>query len=383
MSDVKPNVFPTKEEIAKANETGDKIASQLADENNIQEKYGSDNESSAAAEMRRRTEEQIRIRDEQLAKQEEKARLIDEKRAKQRGEKRPKVKNTPPPNKPPVNNNNGGNNGGDNGGNNGGDNTNNEVKGENNPYIDSISQPQFNQPFDVIPLPSEGKLYKNKKKSVKVAYLTTADENILTSPNLVESGEFLEILINRKLLEPDLRYKDLIPGDRNAIMIWLRATGYGEMYPILAYDEKDESFETEVNLSELKTVNLSVEADSEGLFDFTLPLSKKEVKFKVLTVGELETLEKIVESNKDNPVNEEQTLVLENQLVEVEGSRDRAFIKEFANTMRVGDAQGLRDYISTIECGVDMNIEVRTPGGESITMFLPITPRFFWPNSRI
>ena len=63
-------------------------------------------------------------------------------------------------------------------------------------------------------------------------------------------------------------------------MIWLRATGYGEMYPILAYDEKDESFETEVNLSELKTVNLNVEADSEGLFDFTLPLSKKEVKSK-------------------------------------------------------------------------------------------------------
>jgi hypothetical protein len=30
--------------------------------------------------------------------------------------------------------------------------------------------------------------------------MTTADENILTSPNLLQSGEFLEILINRKLL---------------------------------------------------------------------------------------------------------------------------------------------------------------------------------------
>ena len=256
MSNVKPNVFPTKEQIAQANETGEKIANQLADENNIEQRYGSDKEASAAAEMRRRTEEQIRLRDEQLAKQEEKAKLIDEKRAKQKEEKKSKRSSTPPPTVPPINNNNNNNNG-ENYGSNGDSN-------DNNKYIESISQPQFNQPFDVIPLPSEGKLYKSKKKSVKVAYLTTADENILTSPNLVESGEFLEILINRKLLEPDLRYKDLIPGDRNAIMIWLRATGYGEMYPILAYDEKEESFETEVNLSELKTVNLSTEPDSEG-----------------------------------------------------------------------------------------------------------------------
>ena len=39
--------------------------------------------------------------------------------------------------------------------------------------------------------------------------MTTADENILTSPNLLQSGEFLEILMNRKILEPGLRYKDL------------------------------------------------------------------------------------------------------------------------------------------------------------------------------
>jgi hypothetical protein len=31
--------------------------------------------------------------------------------------------------------------------------------------------------------------------------MTTADENILTSPNLLQSGEFLNVLINRKILE--------------------------------------------------------------------------------------------------------------------------------------------------------------------------------------
>jgi len=125
-------------------------------------------------------------------------------------------------------------------------------------YIDKLSQPQWNMSFDVIPLPSEGKLYKNKKPTVKVAYMTAADENILTSPNLLQSGEFLEILINRKLLDTNLRYKDLHVGDRNVIMLWLRASSYGEMYPVTLLDENDVPFDTEINLNELKTKKLNV-----------------------------------------------------------------------------------------------------------------------------
>jgi hypothetical protein len=35
----------------------------------------------------------------------------------------------------------------------------------------------------VVELPSKGIHYQNKKKSLRVAYLTAADENILSSPN--------------------------------------------------------------------------------------------------------------------------------------------------------------------------------------------------------
>ena len=162
------------------------------------------------------------------------------------------------------------------------------------PYILELSQPNYNAPFDVIPLPSKGKLYKNKKESVRLAYMTTADENILTSPNLLQSGEFLEILINRKILEPTLRYKDLLPGDRNAIMLWLRATAYGEIYPVTLLDELNEPFDTEINLNELKTIELNENPDEEGLFYFQLPLTKAEIKFRLLTMGDVDTIEKIV-----------------------------------------------------------------------------------------
>lgn len=249
--------------------------------------------------------------------------------------------------------------------------------------IEVLSQPQMNQPYDLIPLPSEGKLYANKKKNVKVAYLTTADENILTSPNLVESGDFLEILINRKLLEPSLRYKDLLPGDRNAIMIWLRATGYGEMYPVTIYDNEGNPFDTEINLSELKTVNLSVEPEEDGLYSFVLPVSKNRIKFRLLTIGEVEELEAEAQSRKDDFINSDSTLLLEAQIVSINDNRDRAFISDYVENMRILDAKKLREYMNDINCGIDMNISVKAPNGEIVNTFLPLTTKFFWPDFEI
>lgn len=253
-------------------------------------------------------------------------------------------------------------------------------KEERERLIEALSQPQMNQPYDLIPLPSEGKLYSNNKKTVKVAYLTTADENILTSPNLVESGDFLEILINRKLLEPSLRYKDLLPGDRNAIMIWLRATGYGEMYPITIYDNDGEPFDTEINLSELKTIKLSVDPEEDGLYSFVLPVSKNTIKFRLLTIGEMEELEAEAEDRKDDFINSELTMILEAQIASINGNMDRAYISNYVESMRILDAKKLREYMSTVSCGIDMNISIQSPKGDTVNTYLPLTTKFFWPD---
>lgn len=253
------------------------------------------------------------------------------------------------------------------------------------PYILELSQPNYNAPFDVIPLPSKGKLYKNKKANVKLAYMTTSDENILTSPNLLKSGEFLEILINRKLLEPELRYKDLLPGDRNAIMLWLRATAYGEMYPVTLLDEFDEAFETEINLNELKTIELNVEPDEDGLFSFVMPLSKANVRFKLLNCGDIDEIDKMLESDKENNllVNNVNTYKLEKMIVEVNGDTNKMMIRDFVNYMRISDSKAFNTYVDSIDAGVDLNIEVRTPGGGSVKTFLPLNVRFFWPDIRV
>jgi hypothetical protein len=357
--DSKPKVFPTAEQIASANQTRSEITQEQ--EQTIIDGQVSDGEAAAAAEMVRRTQEQIRLREEALKKAEDEKELVN---------KNSTIDNTQvysPPNKSPM------------------ENLKKEVKVDNTLNILELSQPQMNQPYDIIPLPSEGKLYRNKKGKIKVSFLTAADENILTSPNLLESGDFLEILLNRKILEPDLRYNDLLPGDRDAIMIWLRATGYGEMYPVTILDENDVPFDTEIDLTKLSIKKLPVEPDNNGLFTFTLPMSKSVIKFKLLTIGEVAELEKLILFLKEenNLINVEPTLLLESQIVDIDGIADKEYISNFIDNMRIMDSKKLKNYINDVSCGVDMNIAFGTPGGGSVNRFLPFTLKFFWPDFSI
>ena len=70
-------------------------------------------------------------------------------------------------------------------------------------------------------------------------------------------------------------------------------------------------------------------------------------------------------------------------IVEVNGVRDRVMVRDIANSMRISDARAFNEYINSIESGIDLNINVETPGGGSIATFLPLNFNFFWPDFRV
>jgi hypothetical protein len=237
-------------------------------------------------------------------------------------------------------------------------------------------------------LPSKGLFYPGQNGMVKVEYLTAMDENILTSQNLIKSGKVLEYLLERKIKESPVPVDDLLVGDRNAIMIWLRATGYGEMYPVKLTDPgSGVEFDYEINLSELQNKELpdGVEPDERGEFSFELPKSKKKIKFKLLTVGDeksilnrAEKYEKATKSQISNVL----TYRLQAQIKEIDGNRDINYIQQFVNMMPAFDSLKFREYSDSIEPGINMSVEVEGPTG---TFQAPVTIglNFFWPNVRV
>ena len=136
---------------------------------------------------------------------------------------------------------------------------------ENNSFIDPNYVPEeYKVPYDVIELPSQGLLYKNKKSSVKVEYLTAYDENILTAPNLLNSGKVLDVLLERKVKDLGFDVKDLISGDRMAILLYLRTTGLGNEYQQMVFDSSGEMVASTVDLTTIKTKNLTIKPDENN-----------------------------------------------------------------------------------------------------------------------
>lgn len=245
-----------------------------------------------------------------------------------------------------------------------------------------LCEPKWDAPFDLIPLPSKGKVYNGVRESVKMSYMSGSDENILTSANLLESGEFLRVLISRNLLERNLKYDDLTLGDRNALMLWLRGSSFGNMYPMTVVKSDKTSEEVDFDLNELKYIYLEEDPDENGYFDFSCPYGGNQLKYRFLTVMDEELIDTKIEADEEagETLNKKSTYTLQQQIVSVDGDTNPIVVSRFIDNMRLGDIKAFRKHYNERESGVDLNIEVRTAGGESVRTFLPFNYNFFWAN---
>jgi hypothetical protein len=251
---------------------------------------------------------------------------------------------------------------------------------ENNSFMDPNFVPdEYKVPYDVIELPSQGLLYKNKKSSVKVEYLTAYDENILTSPNLLNSGKVLDVLIERKVKDLGFDPKELVSGDRMAILLYLRTTGLGNEYEQFVFDSSGNMVSATIDLTEIKTKNLTVKPDENNEFDFTLPISKSKVKFRLLSQKDEDDIEEIDKKllEKNGNISTKNTLRLERSIMEIDGNRDKLKISHQLKKLKIMDVRKFNKYVADIEPGLDLNVIARTQGGESVDTFLRIG-RTFW-----
>ena len=71
---------------------------------------------------------------------------------------------------------------------------------------------------------------------------------------------------------------------------------------------------------------------------------------------------------------------LKRLIVEVNGETDKAVINNFVENMLSRDSLFLRDYVKEVTPDIDLTQEVDIEG-ETVTVGIPMTVNFFWPNS--
>lgn len=218
-----------------------------------------------------------------------------------------------------------------------------------------------------------------------VQHLTAQDENILTSRDLIMKGTAFDTLLNRKILDKDIDISKMLAGDKMAVMIWLRINGYGADYHVEVMDPHSfERFPAIVDLRLLKHKPISNVPNGEGLFHYQLPVSKRNVLFRILTEAESLSLEKQVEGMSkmgNTGIDQTVTMTLKTQIVDVDGNRDKFWISKFVDTMNVRDSRRLQLFMGEVYPGLDMSYTFTNPNtGRTFQANVPVEMELFYPT---
>lgn len=241
-----------------------------------------------------------------------------------------------------------------------------------------MTENQF--PFETIDLPSRGLLYPltNPLSSGKVdmKYLTAASEDILTNQSYIQKGIVLDKLLESLFVDKNIKVKDIIVGDKNALLVAARILGYGKDY---YFDYKGSEQTVDLSLLENKEFDESLITPNTNEFSFTLPSSGTNITFKILNGEDESNIDKEIEGLKriNKNISPELTTRLKYIITSINGDYDRKNIRDFVDKNLLAiDSRALRNYIKQVQPDIDTLITLES--GEEVTM--PIALNFFWPD---
>ena len=262
------------------------------------------------------------------------------------------------------------------------------------PPVEEPSQGfSFSTPTEFVDLPSRGKYYPEghslrDKEQAEIRFMTAKDEDILSSRTLLKNGLAIERLVKNILVDRTIDTDTLLVGDKNAILVASRITGYGDSYEARTMCP---SCTTTTN-QEYDLSSLSVYYGGEwGEFDVrqqdesfvvTVPQSKVEVEVRLLTSKDEQHLSKLTESKRKKKLPENNlTDQLKHIIVSVNGHSDGKSITTFVDGMPARDSSYLRKAYEKIVPNIDLSVPFNCSScGFEQEVSMPFTAACFWPN---
>jgi len=240
--------------------------------------------------------------------------------------------------------------------------------------------PEFKFPTEEIDLPSKGLFYPSEsplsKGKVEIKYMTAKEEDILSNQSYIQKGTVLDKLLDSVIVTPDIDHRDMVTGDKNAVLIATRILGYGKDY---TFERDGRSHTIDLNSFEHVEFDPDTMINGNNEFSYKLPFSETEITYKLLTGRDESKIEKeiagIKRINKD--ANPELSTRLKYMITSVGGNTDTKTIREFVdNGLLARDSRALRDEIRYKQPDVDLRYVLDS--GEEVNV--PIGLNFFWPD---
>ena len=249
----------------------------------------------------------------------------------------------------------------------------------------------FEVPVETVPLPSGGVCYDadhplHGKTTVDIRAMTAREEDILTSKALIKKGTVISHLIKSCIIDKRVDPDSLLAGDRNALMVALRVTGYGTDYNVeIDCPACGERSKHTFNLGELPVKRLEMEPVAVGTnhFEAVLPITKAKVRFKLLTGADEQEIMTAGERRKKQGQRAENLVTqrLKYSIVSANGITDKTKLDMMISNLPARDSLFLRKHIDKNEPGIEMKAWMDCPAClEHSEVRLPLGAAFFWPD---
>jgi hypothetical protein len=245
----------------------------------------------------------------------------------------------------------------------------------------------FVVPTEFVDLPSEGRFYPeghplHNQSSIEIKQMTAKEEDILTSRTLLKKGIALDKLIESLIINKTINPATLLVGDRNAIIIAARVSGYGNEYTTsvdcpACTTKQAYSFDlNSANIVRGETRrDLSATDNGDGTITCVLPKTQATVVARLITGKEEKTLLNV--TNGDGLISAQ----LQSVLISVNGDSSRQAIEYVANNLPSFDSRHLRMIIKMATPNIDLTQQFScTNCGHTQEMEVPLTADFFWPD---
>jgi len=248
-------------------------------------------------------------------------------------------------------------------------------------------------PTETIDLPSKGWYYDPESLlasgQIELKYLTAKEEDILTSTNLIQKGLVIDRLLESLIVNKDVKFTDLLIGDKNAIMIASRILGYGKDYDArITCMACGKVNDVRVDLTSIDDKEIpEPKTKGDNSFEYKLPVSKRTVNFKLLTQGDENKIdEEVARYRKVDPdIDRTLTTRLKHIITAVDGDETPANVRNFVdNEFLARDSKAFRTHYQTVTPDIDLFVDHHCPNcKDERRVTVPIGVDFFWPDTEI
>ena len=251
----------------------------------------------------------------------------------------------------------------------------------------------FVAPTEFVDLPSKGSYPESHplhgQEVIEMRFMTAKEEDILSSQTLLKKGLAIERMLDSLIIDKSIKAQDLLIGDRNALIIAARISGYGSNYKTqLSCPSCGSRNHFDFNLSN-KKIHESQENEKLGLikldngnFTCEMPYSKFKIEFRLLDGKDEQFLAKLMSDKKKRKMNETTlTDQFKLMIVSIEGHKDKSIISKYVDNMPTLDTTQLKACykVAAPDVKVKDDFECNSCGFQQ-EMEVPFNTDFFWPN---